>query len=182
VLRVVPPGALTLYLQQVRMAEAEAFAEGRDPIPGVPSSARLDATIFDWAIRQGMPIVALETPEQALAALDSLVPEQDVLTMLHAELDDADAARARADAMRAAYLVFDEHAMLDLLSREMPPNVRDAILIGRNRAWEAALLPQIQQGNAFVAVGLGHLLGEGSVLEALAARGYRVERLGPSSP
>jgi uncharacterized protein YbaP (TraB family) len=182
VLRLAPPGALTLYLQQVRMAEAEAISEGREPIPGVPSSARLDATIFDWAVRQAMPIVALETPEQALAALDSIAAEQDVLTMLHAEVDDAEAARARADAMRAAYLVFDEPAMLDWLAREMPASVRDALLLQRNRAWEAALFPQIQQGNAFVAVGLGHLLGEGSVLEALAAHGYRVERLGPSSP
>lgn len=176
-LRHVPPGTMTLYLQQVRMAEAEARAEGREPIPGVPSSARLDATILDWAIREGMPVASLETPQQALAALDE-VAEGDVLAGLHAVIDQPDEARAQATSLRSAYLAFDERAVEALLEEEMSPAVREALLLRRNRAWEAALLPQIQQGNAFVAVGLGHLLGEGSLLAGLTAQGYRVERLG----
>ena len=76
--------------------------------------------------------------------------------------------------------MFDEEAVTNLLTAEMTPTQRDALLTQRNRAWEAALFPQIQEGNAFVAVGLGHLLGEGSVLASLAARGYTIERLGPA--
>lgn len=182
ILRRVPPGTMTLYLQQVRMAEVEAVAEGREPIPGAPSSARLDATIFDWAIREACPVVALETPEQALAVLES-VADTDVLASLHEVLDRPDEVRARLASLRSAYLAFDEDAVLALIAEGMSPAEREAILIQRNRAWEPALFPQIQQGNAFVAVGVGHLLGEGSVLEALTRQGYTVERLGaPSSP
>lgn len=175
-LRHIPPGAVTLYLQQVRMAEAEAIAEGREPIPGVPSSARLDLSIFDWAIREGCPIVALETPAQALAALDA-VAEPDVLEGLRQIVDHADEARAEAASLRDAYLAFDPSAVVAAASAGLTPAARDALLVQRNRAWEAALFPQIRQGNAFVAVGLAHLLGEGSVVEALRARGYTVERV-----
>jgi uncharacterized protein YbaP (TraB family) len=177
-LRELPPGALTLYLMQVRIAEVEAIEEGREPIPGAPTSARLDETIADWAIRAGRPIVALETPEQALAVLDDVLPEEEVLVELRHLVDDADAARAEASTLRAAYLAFDAEALEAGLAMEWTTEQRDRILVDRNRAWESALLPQIQEGNAFVAVGVGHLLGEGSVLEALRARGYTVERLG----
>jgi uncharacterized protein YbaP (TraB family) len=178
ILRRVPPGTMTLYLQQVRIAEVEAIAEGREPVPGVPSSARLDASIFDWAVRQGCPVVALETPEQALDALDGL-PEGDVVGALRHIVDEPDEARAEAAALRNAYLSFDAQAILDLLGAAWGPAEREQILYQRNRAWEAALFPQIQQGNAFVAVGVGHLLGPESVIEALRARGYTVERIGP---
>lgn len=177
ILRRVPPGTLTLYLQQVRLAEVEAAAEGREPVPGMASSARLDATIFDWAIRESVPVVALETPEQALAALDG-VADDDVLGSLHAIIDQPDEARAQAASLRSAYLAFDEASVLSLIQAELTPAENQALFVTRNHAWEAALFPQIQQGNAFVAVGLGHLLGEDSVLAALREHGYTVERLG----
>jgi uncharacterized protein YbaP (TraB family) len=177
VLRRMPPGQVLLYLEQVRLAEVEAAEEGREPIRGMPSSARLDLTIYDWAVAQGMPIVALETPEQAMHVLDA-APEAETLASLHEMIDDPTQARERVAGVRGSYLSFDEEALQRRILDEMTPAEHDALFVQRNRAWDAALVAQIQQGNAFVAVGVGHLLGEGSVLEALRAHGYTVERLG----
>ena len=55
----------------------------------------------------------------------------------------------------------------------------DALIYGRNRAW----VPQLEQifdgGDAFVAVGVDHLLGDRGVLAALARDGYVVTRVAP---
>ena len=37
------------------------------------------------------------------------------------------------------------------------------------------VLPYIKKGNAFVAVGLAHLLGENGMINFLKAKGYNVE-------
>lgn len=177
VLRQLPPAMLALYLSQVRMAEVEAREEGREPVRGAASSARLDASIFDWTVRAGTHFVPLETPEEALAAL-AAIAEGSAIDELTEMLDQAEQARDEERALRNAYVAFDEGPMLALLNAEMTPEVREGLLLARNRAWMPHLLHEIAAGNAFVAVGLGHLLGEGSVLEALTAAGYTVRRVG----
>lgn len=175
ILRQLPPGALTLYLEQVRMAEVEAIEDGRTPVPGATSSTRLDRSIFQWAVSAGTPIVALETTEEALAAFASL-EAVDATEALRAVLDDPEAARADARRLRDAYLSLDEARVLSVLA-EMPDDARHAMLDVRNHAWMANLVPQIRSGDAFVAVGCGHLVGAGSVRELLEAEGYVVERV-----
>jgi uncharacterized protein YbaP (TraB family) len=55
----------------------------------------------------------------------------------------------------------------------------DAILFGRNRAWVPQLEKIFDDGDAFVAVGVDHLLGERGVLAALQKDGYQVTRVAP---
>lgn len=119
ILRSLDPGFLALYLQQVRMAEVEAREEGRAPIPGAVSSTRLDRSIFDWAIAAGLPLVPLETPEEAMAAFDGL-DAGDAIEALELMVDDPEEARLEARRLRDAYLSLDESNLLALLS-EMPP-------------------------------------------------------------
>ena len=176
-LRTLSPSAMTIYLEQVRLAEVEAAAEGREPIAGAASSAELDGFLLDEATRHSVATIALETPVQGLDALAAL-PAADVLAALHRVIDQADEARQRQSAMRTAYLGFDEAAITQLLSTAWTPAQRDVVLTQRQHAWEAVLVPQIQQGNTFVAVGIEHLVGEGSMIESLRAHGYTVERLG----
>jgi uncharacterized protein YbaP (TraB family) len=175
-LRQVPPGAIHNHLMQVRMAEVEALEDGREPVRGAASTARLDMSIFDWAVRSGRPVVPLETPEQAIAALEAL-DRGGAIEALRRIVEQAEDARGQARQLREAYLGFDEAAMLALLTSMQTPNEREIMLLGRNRAWMENLLPQIREGNAFVAVGLFHLIGDDSVLEMLAERGYTIERV-----
>ena len=54
---------------------------------------------------------------------------------------------------------------------------RHATFTVRNRAWLERLLPELRRGGAFVAVGLAHLVGEGSLLALLRAEGLVIERV-----
>ncbi len=175
IVRQVHPGALTTYLQQVRMAEVEAIEEGRTPIPGAISSTRLDRSIFDWTIRSGVHFVALETPEEAMAALAAM-DHGDAVEALVRMVDEADEARLEARQLRDAYRSLDEEQILAVLST-MSAEDHAILLEQRNTAWMPNLLPEIARGGAFVAVGVGHLLGPGSVVELLRAEGYTVERV-----
>lgn len=175
IVRQAQPGALTNYLSQVRMAEVEALEDGRAAIPGAISSTRLDRSIFDWTIRSGMPFVALETPEEAMAALASM-NRGDAVQALVQMVDEADEARRQARELRDAYRSLDEEQVLAVLST-MSAEDHAIMFDQRNQAWMEQLVPELAQGHAFVAVGLGHLLGPGSVVELLRAEGYTVERV-----
>ncbi|AKF03525.1 TraB/GumN family protein [Sandaracinus amylolyticus] len=177
VLRRMPPGLLSLYLSQVRMAEVEALEEGRTPVRGAASTARLDQSIFEWAVAMGRPVIPLETPEQALDALER-VSHGSALDGLREVLERADDARAEQARLREAYLSLDDARTRALLDEEMDAETREILLLARNRAWMENLIPQIEEGRAFVAVGLAHLLGEQSVLSMLEARGFQVRRVG----
>lgn len=175
ILRQIDPGFLTLYLSQVRMAEVEAREEGRTPVPGAVSSTRLDRSIFDWTIASGVHFVALETPEEAMAAFAGL-ESPSAIEALERMVLDPEEARLDARRLRDAYLSLDPSNLLPILE-EMPAEARTAMLDTRNQAWMRNLLPLIQAGRAFVAVGCAHLLGHGSVIELLEAQGYTVERV-----
>lgn len=176
VLRRVPPGFLGLYLSQVRMAEIEAREDGREPVRGAASTARLDHSIFEWSVAMGRPLIPLETPEQAMSALERLARGSAIESLRHL-LEEAEEAREEQRALREAYLSFDEARVAALLAEEMDAETREILLLERNRAWMENLIPQIEEGRAFVAVGCAHLLGEQSVLAMLEARGYAVRRV-----
>jgi len=125
-------------------------------------------------------VVALETPEQAMAAL-AAVSSGSALDALRALVDEADAARTASRALRAAYLGVDEAQIVALVA-ESSPDFREILLLGRNRAWMERLVPELEEGSAFVAVGLAHLLGDDSVLAMLAERGFTVRRIGGAGP
>ena len=56
------------------------------------------------------------------------------------------------------------------------------MLYARNASWIEPLLALHAKGNAFVAVGAAHLIGKRSVLELLAAKGFKITRLPPPTP
>jgi uncharacterized protein YbaP (TraB family) len=54
----------------------------------------------------------------------------------------------------------------------------EEMLYQRNASWIAEIEQMHAQGGGFIAVGAMHLLGKRSVLELLAARGYKITRIG----
>jgi uncharacterized protein YbaP (TraB family) len=98
-------------------------------------------------------------------------------TVTLADLQDAIHARRTMHCdfgrMRAAYDSGDVDTMTALL---VLPRTAEPMLYARNRAWLPALEKYLATDGAFVAVGLGHLLGEQGLPVLLAKAGYVVER------
>lgn len=63
------------------------------------------------------------------------------------------------------------------LNKELGLETRKVIVDKRNENWLDNIESLINQDNAFIAVGMGHLGGENGLLNLLEKKGYRLERI-----
>ena len=144
--------------------------------PGTP----LDMELVEAALERETPLAFLETWQQQLGALQAVPEAYMVDTVKHMLVDEA-AAVTELDALLAAYRAGDaaavEAIVLNPEELERSPEFFEGMMYARNEAWIPALLTRIEAGGAFVAVGVGHLIGERSVVDLLRAQGYAVERV-----
>lgn len=127
----------------------------------------MDVEFAERAHDRGIKIDALETWDEQLGALDAVVAIPELQETIHARHDMA-CSSAR---LRAGYDAGDSTTMEAIL---IVPQTRDVILTARNTKWIVKLETY---KNAFVAVGLGHLLGETGLPAMLTKAGYSVERV-----
>lgn len=125
------------------------------------------------------PIDEFEGAAAQLAIFDRL-PEGAQRALLVASLegqeDLATESRRLARAWAEADLALIERETDGQLARE--PVLREALLVGRNRAWTERLTAMLKAGGRpFVAVGTAHLVGKDGLPAMLTARGYKVTRL-----
>ncbi|KIC12360.1 polysaccharide biosynthesis protein GumN [Leisingera sp. ANG-M1] len=148
----------------------------------------LDDRIADFARRKRIPLGALESPEEALAAISSL-PLRDQARMLELELElvrsdrpeDATPVEAYFDQsvwtafvlapwVSAQYSSFSS-AETERLWRQYNQRLLDQ----RNKRWMQPILAA-GQDRIVVAVGAAHLPGRNGVLNLLKARGFTLTR------
>jgi hypothetical protein len=145
---------------------------GFDPNLGV------DMHFFNKAKAGQKRIAALETVEfqlQLLAGMNAAAEE----AFLALTLQDLAQVPELASTMVGLWRSGDAPGLQQLLFKtiDQHPDVRDRMLVQRNRAWAGKIEDLIRQGEpALVIVGAMHLIGPGSVVELLQARGYRVEQ------
>jgi uncharacterized protein YbaP (TraB family) len=126
------------------------------------------------------PVLGLETIEQQLSLFDRL-PEPDQRFLLSQSLVEAKTAPERFRLLHTAWATGDT----DLLEREFVetlthnPNLRAALVDGRNARWARTLNGAMRDrpGKALAAVGVGHLVGNGSLQTRLETRGWQVRRI-----
>ena len=162
------------WLAATALTLAPIQKAGYDPKLAVDLALRADAKAA------GKPIGGLETMEQQLSFFAGLPAEAEV-EMLLKTLDDLEGAKALFDRMAAAYVAGDDEALSDFMNREMKvkyPELYELLLLKRNRDWAGQIERELAgQGEVFIAVGAGHLVGEDSVPAILKARGLKVERV-----
>jgi len=135
-----------------------------------PKTESMDVGLARTARTQHLPVEALETPEDQIRALDSVVTVDDL----------AQAIRTRKTLSCAYTGLLAAYAAGDLVALEpmlVIPRTAEAMLWARNRRWVPAIERYLGDGGAFIAVGLGHLIGEQGVPALLAKAGYSVERV-----
>lgn len=125
------------------------------------------------------PIDEFEGAAAQLAIFDRL-PESAQRALLIASLEGHDDLATEslrlARAWAEADLALIERETDSQLARE--PVLREALLVGRNRAWTERLTAMLKMGgHPFVAVGTAHLVGKDGLPAMLTARGYKVTRL-----
>jgi uncharacterized protein YbaP (TraB family) len=137
-----------------------------------PPTPTMDFALAEHAKKVGKPVEALESWRDQLATLADSVKPDDLRDAIRARKK----LRCELDGMRAFYVAGDQPAMEKWLA--MPSS--EQLLGARNRKWMAQIEGYFTSGGAFVAVGLGHLIGAANLPALLAEKGYVVERV-PSS-
>jgi uncharacterized protein YbaP (TraB family) len=135
-----------------------------------PKTVSMDKRLGDRAGDKDKPVDNLESPETQMRVLDSLVTVEDLRRAVKSH------GRLSCDyqTLIATYAAGDLVAMEPML---VIPRTAEPLLFARNRAWMPKLESYLVGGGAFVAVGLGHMIGEQGLPALLARAGYTVTRV-----
>ncbi len=146
-----------------------------------PSSSMvfLDTMLSKRALEQGKNVHGLESPEEQLGVFESMSMEEQV-EMLKTTLRKLPDMPALIEEMIQAYVADDllELAELGLSSMGGDDGVDERFLKrineDRNRRMAARMMPRLDEGGAFIAVGALHLPFETGILNLLAQKGCTV--------
>lgn len=165
------PGALA-FLFQTPPDEMRRRADG---------DLFLDLYLIQWAYDLGKRVVALEKLEEQFAAFEA-APETDQADILREVIDQLEEEPDAHEQLIEDYLAGDMTRVFREMEEDLEndPGARafkEAILDARNRTMVKRMIPLLQRGRAFVAVGAAHLPGEEGMLALLEEQGYRVTRV-----
>lgn len=146
---------------------------------GFQPGAGAEAVLKEAAAAAGKPVSGFETVEQQIGFLDS-TPESEQIAGLIQFLQRGREMPAYVERLLTSWSTGspDETAAVMNEAMATSPETARIMLTDRNRRWADALKARMEQpGTVFVAVGAGHLAGEGSVQQFLAERGLTAERV-----
>jgi uncharacterized protein YbaP (TraB family) len=132
-----------------------------------PPKPSMDDALAARAAERGAPVDALESWRDQLTALDAAVGARELSQAIHARK----AVACEVARLRAAYRASDLPALTAML---LDPLRGDPLLVERNRRWLAQIERYLDGDGGFVAVGLGHLLGDHGLPALLARDGAHV--------
>lgn len=148
--------------------------------PSAPPDRVVDTVLKNQARLALVPVSYLEQPEEQLTALDAVAMDEDVRQLMET-LDDPKKAERQLAEMEKAYFKGElaklEAFVFDPAHMASYPDFYRKLFYERNARWLPKLKEILAHDDAFVAVGLGHLIGEEGLLEQLEAQGYAVERI-----
>jgi len=128
----------------------------------------MDFALAERARKRGISVTGLETWAQQVNAIATSVTAADLSAAIHGRHTAAcELARLRT--------VYGAGDLAELTRMLVIPGRENELLDERNRRWLPQIEPHFERG-AFIAVGLGHLIGDGGLLATFERAGYRVER------
>ena len=143
------------------------------------AGALMDNRLRALAEGARVPIAYLERAEDQMRALDAVAMKEDVAQLVEV-LDDPAKPAAELAQLTRAYEAGDlaavERYLFDPERVKAYPDFYDKVFHRRNQAWLPILERTMRRDDAFVAVGLGHLVGDRGLLAMLAKRGWKVTR------
>lgn len=146
---------------------------------GFKAEHGIEMYLTSKATADGKPITGLETVEQQLGFLDSLPTETQISWLLQS-IAEAQNLETLVDEMVVAWRSGDVKFLEEKLLFEMDayPELRDAILIDRNKSWVEPIMALLDDSDDYlVVVGVAHLVGDNGVPDLLSKHGVRIKQL-----
>lgn len=146
---------------------------------GFETAQGVDRHFFDRAKSAGKRITSFETMEQQINVFDTM-SEAEQVAFLRSTLDDLDDVADMLDDATELWKRGDAEAIAEMMTESMEeqPNLRQRLLDDRNQAWVPQIEALLRSGDtATIIVGMGHLIGDGSVIDLLRTRGHSVTRV-----
>jgi hypothetical protein len=144
--------------------------------PGDPDNGVDRALIRSFRSRE---IIEFEGARKQLEIFDQL-PAQDQRDLLEGVLSETSKVIEDPGRLRRAWLVNDVEALVEATETGImaDPELREALLVRRNRDWMVQLEELLAQDNRpLVAVGAAHLVGPEGLVTQLTERGYTIRTL-----
>ncbi|WP_159437093.1 TraB/GumN family protein [Parasphingorhabdus marina] len=160
-------------------AAALSLASAQSSHLGLRSEEGVERKLVQQFTDAGKAIAGLETIEGQLGYFDKL-PETDQREMLTTVIEDAGTSKNAFEKLFNAWYSGDIAELEKLTEGGIleKPEIREKILVARNRDWDNQLHARLQKpGTSLVAVGAAHLVGPDSVQLMLEKRGYKVEKI-----
>lgn len=149
---------------------------------GFEAQLGVDMHFYRRGLEQGKRVVALESIDDQIEVFDALGPEEQV-ALLRSALRDLGAERERMDTITRVWANGDVERLARMMNESIAehPALMERMLYRRNRSWIPAIEALLQANEpAIVIVGLGHMVGDDSVIDLLSERGYEVHRVTPA--
>jgi hypothetical protein len=146
---------------------------------GVEGEQGVEAVLRKSFAASGKPVDQLETNQEQLSFFDRL-PEAAQRQLLEGAIEKPEAMKEQFAGMLQAWLSGDVKLIGQSFNRDLSgsPELKAALLTRRNYNWSQWIERRMgQPGTVMIAVGAGHLAGDGSVQHYLESRGYKVKRL-----
>lgn len=147
---------------------------------GFEAESGAEEAILQRAASEGDRVEHLESAEYQIRALASL-DQEEILADFDSSLEQFDEFDAYIARVLDAWTSGDAAALDEEILAPMRGAAPDAfriLITERNRNW-AEEIARLMAGDEdyFIAVGAGHLIGEGSVIKLLEEKGFAVERV-----
>lgn len=159
------------WLASVQITVGYAVVEGFDPTSGV------EAQLWPEAVAAGKALQYFETVEEQLQFFANLEREIEV-ELLEQTLAQIEEAPDALDELVNAWAAGDQMTIDRLMNgdfRDESPEVYEVLIAQRNEHWAEVVEEMMAgSGTVFIAVGAGHLPGEGGLIGLLEDRGFTV--------
>lgn len=140
---------------------------------GYSADSGVDRAVRAEAVAAGKTLVGLETTAAQIGYFESM-PQDMQLALLGQTLDELPALPTTIDQMMTAWQSGDPERLATLMNESIDsnPGLRKLLLTDRNARWADWIAARLATpGTVFVAVGAGHLAGDGSLQQMLHQRG-----------
>lgn len=150
-------------------------------LPKPETGLFLDRVLQANAMQQGKRVHGLETIDEQLRVFDEIAIQDQIILLKEAVENHAQLKRDLQQVIER-YLARDLAGMQQLSDEEssrlgnprLVAEVERRLIYERNVRMAERMMPRLQEGNAFVAIGSLHLPGEQGVLRLLQQRGYSI--------